>query len=309
MLSPHALLRVLHTEDAHTTSEPVAVPAGGLIGRLRTAALCIQHPQISEAHALVSLRDRHLQLLALRGGLGVGRDVLRAVHLEAGQRILLAVGVKLEVVAVELPEAVLGLRCDGSAPVELRGEHVSIQVAPPGLKMGFVPEAPAHLWRTGSEWLRQVGMGPARAVAPGDRWQVGGLGFEAVLIPLGAVGMLPTGAGRLHPPMHLTAHYDQLTIAVRGQPQVRISGKPARLVYELAVFRDAGQLVVPAEMIAGEVWKGTYATTPRQRFDRSLQELRSKLKARSLRADLIHANHVGGYELHLYPGDTLELAF
>lgn len=40
---------------------------GDLIGRLWSAALCLSDPRVSEAHAMVSLREGQLRLLALRG--------------------------------------------------------------------------------------------------------------------------------------------------------------------------------------------------------------------------------------------------
>jgi pSer/pThr/pTyr-binding forkhead associated (FHA) protein len=45
---------------------------GDIIGRLETATLRINEPQLSEAHALVSLRGEQLVLLALRGVVSVG---------------------------------------------------------------------------------------------------------------------------------------------------------------------------------------------------------------------------------------------
>jgi hypothetical protein len=306
MSFPHALFRLL-TEPGGS-EEIVAVPAGGLIGRLRGAALCIQRPQISEVHAMVSLRGRHLELIALRGGIGQGQGGMRSITLTAGQRLKLAEGVKLEVLEVVLPEAVLGLRCDGSDPVELTGQQASIIVAPsPRVSMRFVPEAPAHLWRTGSEWLLQVGIGPTRAVEPGDQWVIGAHTFAAVLIPLSDIAIPPTAPGTLHPPMHMLVHFDQLTITPQGRPQVIIGGKPARIVYELCQFRDAGTLQVHKELIASEIWREAhYATSLTGLFERSLKELRRKLKAEGLRGDLIRSNNTGSYELNLYPGDTLD---
>ena len=74
-----------------------------MIGRVWSAALVLDDPRISEAHALVSLRNRSLRLMALRGALTVdGRDV-DSVTLAPGLRVELADGVSLTVEAVELP--------------------------------------------------------------------------------------------------------------------------------------------------------------------------------------------------------------
>lgn len=48
---------------------------GDILGRLPTAAVRLNDPRISEAHALVSLRGRTLRLLALRGRFAVAGGV------------------------------------------------------------------------------------------------------------------------------------------------------------------------------------------------------------------------------------------
>lgn len=45
---------------------------GDVVGRLWTAALQLDDGRVSEAHAMVSLREGQLQLLPLRGALAVG---------------------------------------------------------------------------------------------------------------------------------------------------------------------------------------------------------------------------------------------
>ena len=58
--------------------EEHALIPGDLIGRMHTAALHLDDGRVSEAHAMVSLRDGSLRLLSLRGGFSVGRGSRRA---------------------------------------------------------------------------------------------------------------------------------------------------------------------------------------------------------------------------------------
>ena len=57
---------------------------GDIIGRMRGAALCLDDPRISEAHALVSLRGSTLRLLALRGRMSVDGKPRSDAVLEPG---------------------------------------------------------------------------------------------------------------------------------------------------------------------------------------------------------------------------------
>jgi pSer/pThr/pTyr-binding forkhead associated (FHA) protein len=59
---------------------------GDLIGRLWSAALVIDDPRISEAHALVSLREGGFWLLSLRRKIAVGGRPVSEVRLEPASR-------------------------------------------------------------------------------------------------------------------------------------------------------------------------------------------------------------------------------
>ncbi len=102
---------------------------GDFIGRLWTAALVIDDPRISEAHALVSLRGAALRLLALRGRFLVDGASSTDVRLHAGLLVTLAEGVVLEVVRVFIPRTVLALQGPGM-PAQLLQGVVSIVAEP-----------------------------------------------------------------------------------------------------------------------------------------------------------------------------------
>lgn len=88
---------------------------GDIIGRTAIAALRINDPRISEAHALVSLRGTSLKLLALRGRFFIDHTPQLEVELRSGLVVLLAQDLAIEVVEVSLPHEVLGLEGPGLA--------------------------------------------------------------------------------------------------------------------------------------------------------------------------------------------------
>lgn len=106
---------------------------GAVIGRSETAGLRLTDPRVSEMQAYVSLREEGLVLRALKGMLK-GRSGRRAeIVLAPGQRIFIARGLALEVLAVHRPistEPVPHTRPSGQLDppllLELRQETVLI---------------------------------------------------------------------------------------------------------------------------------------------------------------------------------------
>lgn len=77
---------------------------GALIGRLETAQLRIEDERVSEVQAYVSARGQALVLRALKGMLR-GRSGRRAeIVLAEGQRIMVARGLSVHVMALHIPE-------------------------------------------------------------------------------------------------------------------------------------------------------------------------------------------------------------
>lgn len=82
---------------------------GDIIGRIWTAALQLNDARISEAHAMVSLREGNLQLISLRGSMAINGKVTPQIVLAPGQEIELAPNLTLTVEDVWLPEEVYGI--------------------------------------------------------------------------------------------------------------------------------------------------------------------------------------------------------
>ena len=288
----------------------VDVPAGGIIGRLSSAALRVDDPLVSEAHALVSLRGAHLKLLALRGWLEVDGNRSPDVVLRSGQRIALAQGLALEVDSVRLPSHVIAIVGLGPEPVELSSGVYSVVVRPPPglseLKPGFQGNASAHVFSSTDGWRIRIRNQPPEDVLAGARWEIEGVEVSAVALPLGHAGAQDTlyHRGRIYPPTHITARYETVHIVPEGGPPVVLVGVPARIVSELCA------LAVPAawEMVAAEIWKDEADRhLLRQNWDRNLRSLRARLRQHGLREDLVRPDGRGNVELFLLPGDIVTL--
>ena len=300
MANPFARLR---TPDGLTAD----VPPGGLIGRLPGAALRLDDPLVSEAHALVSLRGRRLKLLALRGSMEVdGRRVPELV-LEKGQRILLAQGVQLEVEAVELPSHVVALTGLSAQPEELSASVYSIVTRPPPglpeLVVGYQANAAAHVFSTTDGWRIRLSNQAPETVEAGRVWDIDGVEVGVVEVPIGSAGAKSTFfQGRIYAPVRIVARYETVHLESPGQPTLVITGVPARILSEL-VSMDAP---APWDVVASEVWRGeTDRQVLRQNWDRNLRTLRGKLRAAGFREDLVRPDGEGSVELFLQPGDTV----
>ncbi len=91
---------------------------GNIVGRGPGSTLVLPDPGVSEAHALVSLRDGELRLIALRGALLVEGQRVSEVVLRPGVVARLTDRAQLEVVEVSAPGAASPLQ---TPPTEHRG--------------------------------------------------------------------------------------------------------------------------------------------------------------------------------------------
>ncbi|MDP2306317.1 MAG: hypothetical protein Q8P18_09850 [Pseudomonadota bacterium] len=275
---------------------------GDLVGRVWTAALVVDDARVSEAHALVSLRDGALVLLALRRLLRVdGRD-LQQVTLAPGQVVGLAEGVALTVEDVVLPEVVLALEGAGLGRRVLSGTAF-LRLGPPvELLPRYAADARAEIWFTGGGWRARVDGGAPVDLVEGDALVVGDAVFRAVAVRLREAERRGTVVGTQAPlrivARHVTAHVHR-----DGQPVCVLTGVPARIVSELAVMG------VPAawEAVAASVWPDEDDRNAlRRRWDVHLGRLRAKLRDAGIRDDLVRADGKGNLELVLRPGDVVE---
>ena len=163
----------------------VTLRPGDMIGRMDRAALVLNDPRVSEAHALVSLRRGELFLLSLRRMLGVRGKPMSEVRLERGTEIDLAADLTLRVVDVAAPVNVFALRND-TLGVRLLGEITSLIAGPPARLVGrFVADAHTHVWSAGPDrWQTRGADGAVRALVVGEVLQVGDAQFTVVTTPL-----------------------------------------------------------------------------------------------------------------------------
>jgi len=290
------------TVDVHRPhgTRRVTLGHGALVGRLDSAALRIDDSAVSEAHALVSLRKGGLRLLALRRRFTVEGKTLGEVALRAGLRIELAPHTALSVVDLGLPEAMLGLVwADGEVP--LLHDAASVVLHPePHVAWRLVPQAAARLWRVGAGWRLQQGDQAAVELREGDRFTVGGVGFEARSVRLARSGASATVSPL--DPLELLVFYDTVHVCAAGRPVLVITGKQAQLITELAL---AG---VPMEWatVARELWpRSDDDHQLRKRLDAVLSRLRRKLVQHAYRSDLVSPSGRGLLELRLGPRDRV----
>lgn len=289
---------------AHDGPSELTLYPGDLIGRMSSAALRLNHPNVSEAHALLSLRGDHLALLGLRGPLRVRGTTQATVPLQEGQRITLCEGIELAVLRVDLPEQALALIIGGAAPAVLSASvYAVLPGPPPRLSVGFDADAVAQVWSDASRvWIALPG-GPPEEVVPGAAWIFSGVSVDGTLVPLRAASTSPTWqTGRLRRPLTLVLRFDSAAIHQDGSELLTLSGLPARILCELYAF-GAPTLW---RVVAGEVWKDDEPDEVlRNRWDRNLAILRRRLREADVRADLVRADGTGRFELHLEADDIV----
>ncbi|MFT5584800.1 MAG: hypothetical protein ACI9VR_002387 [Cognaticolwellia sp.] len=273
---------------------------GDFVGRVWSAALCIDDARISEAHAMVSLRGDTLRLLALRGLFAVGGQVQRSVALETGLRISLAQGLDLEVVAVELPDRVLALTGPGMSPQPLAGTCSLVMRPSPRLRPGARDGAQAVFHMGPNGWRVRGQDGQTQDLQAG--WRDESSGFEVRWQLLEGQGQATQVRQGVSPPMKIEARYDSVLIHRQGFPTFRVTGLSARIISELALV--AGPL--HWEPLARELWTdGSDPHFLRRRLDAVLGRLRRKLSDSKLPLELVRSDGAGYFELVLRPQDEL----
>jgi len=279
------------------------VGPGGFVGRLASSALCIDHPRVSEAHALVSLRGAQLFLLALRGPLELDGRRVPHVLLGLGQRIRLVDEVVLEVVELDLPDRVLALLGVGDAPIPLVHSAYTLWAGPPcRVDSGHVPNGDGWIWSADGHRVRLAGQ-PPRALRAGDTLMLGGTRLTVGEVALRESGTRPTlSATARDPALRIVARYETLHLYREDGAVFSISGIPARIVTELVDYR----VPVPWEMVARSIWtdqQDVYLL--RQNWDRHLKRLRRKLTESGFRSNLVRCDGRGNVELLTMPRDEV----
>lgn len=274
-----------------------ALIPGDIIGRMVTADLCLDDPRVSEAHALVTLRGGALQLLALRGRFSVGDGPVTEATLRAGQRLILAPGLSLDVEAVTLPDHALALQ-GGGLPRQLIQGVCSLYAHPPRLVTRFLGDADAWLWSTADGLKVRVGDDAARDLVAGPL-RIGDTTFDVV--PVRAEGQQPTIAGAVGGRLTVVAHWDTAHVQRDGADPVAFNGKQAQLISELVTIGAP----VSWRDVATTLWPDSDDDNDlRRRWDITLYRIRARLKASGVRPDLLRPDGTGNIELFLHQGDV-----
>lgn len=267
---------------------------GATLGRSASATVRLDDPGISELQALISLRGRHLKLLALRGMLRVGKTAATEVVLRPGLALSLTRTVSVRVLELELPDHILALRGFGPVPVELAAPIYSM-TAGPRLEAGHLPDALGWVWSTDTGWRFRTGADAPRELTPGTHWALDGARIEAISVPLGSAAVPDTRRSQqLREPLKLVCRNDTVHAHLGARAPAVIDGLPARILSELAAF-DAP---TPWDWVAREIWgRELEPVALRQRWDRNLRRLRAALKEAGLDPGLVRADGSGNVEL------------
>lgn len=280
--------------------EEVALGHGDILGRLGRAALYLDDPRVSEAHAMVSLRGEVLKLLALRGRLKLAGRQVTEITLEAGQLIELAPALTLRVEDVVLPDEVVGLRAPGLPPVALQGVLSFFASPTPRFEPGLFANADLVVWGEEGTWKASEPGQPPIPLELGQTLTIRGIELLTEAIPLDAVGASATVAP--DQPLKIVAHYDTAKVH-HGDQVVLLAGVPARLISELVAIGGPASW----EVLAHELWGAEVARDLlRTRFDMALSRLRKRLRSAQIREDLVVSSGTGQIELVLREGDVLE---
>jgi len=278
----------------------VTVGHGALVGRLVSAAVCIEDPGISEAHALISLRGRQMKLLALRQRIFVDGNSVSETLLEAGMTVHLAPNIALRVLDVRLPERVLALHVPGVGSVVPQG-LTSLQAgAPPTVTNGWSPDAELKLWPDAGGWRVHATGQPVRALNVGDTLALGEHAVTVQTVPLRSVGGTVVDA-TFRAPCTIELYFDTVQIKRQGDEVVCLTGKSARIVSELAT----AQAPLPWQDLARLAWGDEPADMLRRRWDTHTYRLRKKLRSHGLSPYLVRADGTGLVELVVGADDTL----
>lgn len=273
---------------------------GDIIGRMASAALRVDDARVSEAHALVSLRGERLVLLALRGALLRKGKPQSSIELVPGSQIVLAAGLALQVLGVQLPDSALAIEGVEHGPVVLtRSVYSLVQAGEVTLcTPGFRHDALVSIWSTGEGWRSKHGQAPATPLRAGQHLLPG---VRARAIQLAQASAQATvAAGQIGVPLRIVSRFDTVQIDREGWPTCHIGGRPARILSELVSIGAP----VSWEAVAREIWADKADRDQlRTRWDRNLSSLRAKLRAAQIRTDLVRSCGSGNVELLLHQSD------
>lgn len=273
---------------------------GAILGRAWSASLQLHDPWVSEAHALVSLREGALKLLGLRGKFEVNGRVTAEVVLERGQHVRLSERTSLEILEVTVPDHLLMFESEELGRVLLSGPTSLLEDG--RVVAGPRQDAALVFWCDGEQWFGRSRDGVDQALSPGERIATGEVSGAIRLVrPAELGGATALDGSTIDTPLELVVRYETVHIH-HGSSTLTLDGQLARFVSDLAV---AG---VPMSwtLLAAELWPTEPdAVVLRRNWDAAMSRLRRKLREAKIRADLVRADRGGNVELFLRRGDRV----
>lgn len=297
-------MRALATFRIGEESTQTAVSPGEFIGRSDLAALCLDDPRVSEAHALISLRGGCLKLLALRGRFSVRGEVVAEAMLEPGLVIGFAPDLLVTCETISLPAQLVGVKVGGLPAMTLMGTTSFRLRESPKVLQGFDPGAELVFWPMGEQWRARVEGEDARTVVFGDTFEAGGRPVEIITVDLKHAAQTSTKLG-LRPPMRLHCADRRVRVEREGEQPVFIAGVPGRIFHSL-LSRD---LSATWRDVVSDVWPGDASTETalRRRFDAGLARLRGRIEELTGRDDFFQLDGTGLVIVALNESDSVEL--
>lgn len=290
------------------TDERIVLNPGDFIGRANTAAMYIDDPRVSEAHAMISLREHCLKLLSLRGRFRHNGKVLTEVHLRPGMILELAEGVEVVCEEVYLPQTALGLLLwPGPLEVPLSGTTtVYIEGGQATVRRGHDPNGDLVIWAAGHDWRAQVKGQKNRSLTCGDKLMIREVEIEIVKVSLSVMSQDRT-LSQIRGALTLRHSINRVTILTDVGPPHIISGIPGKLLASLLARGGAADW----RDVVSDVWPNdlSSASSLRRRFDTGLRRLRETMsRLVSTAEDFLKLDGAGILMISLGREDRIECA-
>lgn len=298
-MSQTASVTLMHKQS----NQRATLNPGEYIGRSEVAALCIDDPRVSEAHAMVSLRDGHLKLIALRGRFRHKSQVLSEIILKPDLVLELAPDIHVVCEHVNMPTSVLGLIIDQDIEVRLTNTITLYAGDLPTLKRGYDPYGDAIFWDTALSWRMRTNDDASVILSAGDHYTINGTDIKVVAIPLEHAQQTKT-RNSLRAPITFTCHDMHVEMDRTGEPTVKLSGIPGRIF--LSLLKRQG--TASYQEVVHDVWSEDYSTdlSLRRRFDTGMRRLRAQLRlALPDEEPLITLDGTGIIKLNRLPKDQI----
>jgi hypothetical protein len=318
MLKTPALIPEVHFRLLTEGGPPreVVLRAGDLIGWHRLAQLRLNtEAEIAELHAYISLRERHLTLLPLRGEVRMWDSLadkplwtpVESLKLAPGQEVALGSGVHLLVDDVQVPDRLLAIEdLDGPDPRPLPGPECAVVFHPgPTLLDGHPAGAAARLWVDEEGVTVEVSGQRPRPWRPGEklRIQVGHIDRTLRLgwIDLDTGGTVRTHRGeRVHLNLETKGEVGiRVERAGRTVAQARVEGEGARLLRALYQRWQKGDTEVSRNQLIIELYQKPLGPQKEERFKAVTKRLRHSLEIQGMPVPLIGSDGRGNWWLDL----------